>query len=174
MLRIVITGGPSTGKTSIIQSLEKDGKPVFHEIARKVIKEQLDIGTNKVPWEDVSSFSKLVLEEQIQDFQLGTNSINFYDRGIPDIIGYLNYNNQPKISELEAAVSNYKYDYIFITPPWKDIYQTDNERRETFEESIALFHELQGAYESRGYSPIVLPNDSIAKRIEFILKTIYG
>lgn len=174
MQRIVITGGPSTGKTSIIQSLENDGQFVFHEIARKIIKEQMDLKSEKVPWLNVSAFSKLVLQEQIQDFQKGAAPLNFYDRGIPDIIGYLNYNQQPRIPELESAVAEYQYDHIFITPPWQEIYQTDNERRESFEESIRIFEELKLAYTTLGYTPIIIPNTSVANRVQFIQQKIHG
>ena len=41
MLRVVITGGPSTGKTSLINSLGNNGFNVFNEAARKVIQQQL-------------------------------------------------------------------------------------------------------------------------------------
>lgn len=174
MIRIVITGGPSTGKTSLIRGLEDQGITVFHEIARRIIQEQLELNTDNVPWLDVTNFSRLVLKDQIRDFQNAKQNISFYDRGIPDIKAYLNHNNQPQFQELTNAVVKYKYDYIFITPPWLDIYETDNERRESFDDSIQLFHELKNAYIKLGYTPLEIPNVSVASRIEFIKMNING
>ena len=172
MQRVVISGGPASGKTSLINSLSEKGYSTFPEVARKVIKQQLNIGTNKVPWDDVTEFSKLVLKEQINDFKRASERISFFDRGIPDIIGYMNHGNEMLFSELKTASSYFQYNYVFMLPPWEDIYENDNERREDFKSSCLIFNEIEKAYKSLNYSTIIVPKTSILKRSEFILAHI--
>lgn len=169
MRRVVITGGPATGKTSLIQALNKIGNQTFPEVARQIIKEQLEIKSNLVPWDDVSGFSKLVLEEQLNHFNSATNKLNFYDRGIPDLIGYLNHGNQPIFDKLNECNSSHRYNTVFILPPWKEIYETDNERRENFEDAVLIYEALKSAYSNTGYDFIIVPKLKMEERLKFIL-----
>ena len=172
MTRIVLTGGPGAGKTSLIKALNQMGYTTFNEAARRVIQKQIELNTNKVPWDNVEGFSKLVLIEQIQDFKSGNESFVFYDRGIPDIVGYLNHGRKKTFKELKNSCSLNRYNYVFILPPWKAIYTSDNERRENFEEAKLIYNEIKQAYLSFGYKPILVPFDSIDNRINFILNKL--
>lgn len=172
MQRVVITGGPSTGKTSLIQALNQKGFETFNEVARKVIKQQLDLNSNKVPWDDVTGFSKLVLIDQINDFQSATEGINFFDRGIPDLTGYMNHGSRTLFSELIKAEKEFIYDKVFLLPPWQEIYENDNERRESYEGAKLIYEALKNAYTKSGYSPIIVPQLSLEERVEFILNHI--
>lgn len=174
MIRIVITGGPSTGKTSLINELANFKCTTFPEVARILIKEQLEINSNKVPWDDVSGFSKLVLEKQLIDFNKASHGTNIYDRGIPDLIGYMNHGNQKLFKELKSTAEKFKYQFVFILSPWKDIYETDNERRESFTDSVKIYEDIKNAYIQLGYSPIEVPQDTIYNRVSFILSQING
>ena len=48
----VITGGPGTGKTSLIEELKTVGYQTVKEVARDIIKEQQLQGGNALPWKD--------------------------------------------------------------------------------------------------------------------------
>ena len=72
--RFVITGAPSTGKSTVIKSLSEHHK-TFGEAARIVIQEQLKAQSNKVPWLDNYEFSKLVAQQQIKDHEKNENRI---------------------------------------------------------------------------------------------------
>lgn len=172
MNRVVITGGPATGKTSLITEFKRLGYQIFPEVARVVIKQQLALNSIKVPWLDVSGFSQLVLEEQCHHFKIAKNSLSFFDRGIPDIIGYLNHANQPFFDSLIDTAENLKYNFIFILPPWEEIYETDNERREDFFEATKLFKAINDAYIRLGYQTIEVPKLTVKERIQFILDHI--
>lgn len=174
MIRVVITGGPSTGKTSIVNQLSDSNYTIFPEVARVIIKEQLALGSNKVPWEDVVGFSQIVLNQQIEDYNLASPAINIYDRGIPDLIGYLNYGKENLFEHLQLTAKELTYQFVFILPPWKDIYETDNERRESFEEANAIHQNIKEAYENIGYRTIEVPIDTIENRLKFILQQING
>ena len=47
-MKIVITGGPGTGKTSIINKLEDIGHTVFHESSREIIQKYKKLGHNQL------------------------------------------------------------------------------------------------------------------------------
>jgi len=46
----VITGGPGTGKTTVLRELQRRGFAVAEEVARRIIREQIDSGGAAVPW----------------------------------------------------------------------------------------------------------------------------
>ncbi len=172
MQRVVITGGPATGKTSLIKALKKLGYLTFNESARTIIKKQLSLKTNKLPWDDVLGFSKLVLNEQIKDFESANSDLVFYDRGIPDIIGYINHSKKKTFTNLIMSNKTNRYDYVFILPHWEEIYTTDNERRETFKEAKLISKEIEHAYKISGYNPVKVPPESIHNRIKFIFNEL--
>ena len=58
---------------------------------------------------------------------------------------------------------------VFITPPWKQIYRTDDERDQSFEQSIEVYQRLAKWYKEHDYDVIVLPKDTIENRTKFIL-----
>lgn len=173
MKRVVITGGPCTGKTSLINAISNTHFTIFKEVAREVIKEQLNLNSNKVPWLDVSGFSKLVLVEQIKDYHSHQKGISVYDRGIPDILAYLNHGNQFVFSELEKGMELHRYDKVFILPPHREIYETDEERRESFESALLLHDHLIKAYHSIGYNPIEIPLLPLQERAQLLIDLIH-
>ena len=60
----VITGGPCTGKTTILNDLHEKGYRVLHEIARKVIEEKQKTNKDYLPTTDINEFQQLLLDAQ--------------------------------------------------------------------------------------------------------------
>ncbi|TNH30904.1 hypothetical protein FHG89_05140 [Micromonospora orduensis] len=55
----------------------------------------------------------------------------FFDRGIPDLVGYYLLLGQPVPAHLTAAAQLFRYHQrVFIAPPWPQIYTTDSERHQ--------------------------------------------
>lgn len=169
MRRIVITGGPCTGKTTIIHQLQKLGHEVFHEAARKIIRQELQKQSNAVPWDNVETFSQLVLAQQVIDFNDMKTNLAFYDRGIPDLVGYMNHANLAPFNELQTATKTHAYNSVFICPPWQEIYTTDTERKESYPQAELIHKKLNIAYQNSGYKTIIVPKKDMLSRIDFIL-----
>lgn len=169
--RIIITGGPCTGKSSLIKALHKKGYRSYLEVARAEIKRQLQKGTNLVPWDDVQGFSHQVMEGQLRQYHSALpGTLNFYDRGVPDLLAYLRKSAiHDAIIEQQARELQY-YPTLFIAPPWQDIYAQDNERRESLAEMMDIHHHLLMVYQDLHYQVLELPKASVQERLDFIFK----
>ncbi|UOB17836.1 AAA family ATPase [Abyssalbus ytuae] len=176
--RIVITGGPGTGKTSIIKKLESDGYYCYHEFIRTMTKNEIEkdnsgvFNTNPVLFaSDPYEFNKQILNNRILQFTKGflmDEDIIFYDRGIPDVLAYMDYFKQIYDGNFDNACKNHRYDVAFILPPWKDIYISDEERLENFEQAVEIYSYLKNTYERFGYKLIEVPVGQVNFRADFI------
>ena len=173
--KIVITGGPGTGKSSIIRQLEKHGYECLHEISRQVTLEAQKQGISQLFLEKPLLFSEKLLEGrkiQHREADIIPTSLIFIDRGIPDVLAYMDYFNTTYSVYFTNACKEYPYDKIFFLPPWEEIYQSDNERYESFKEASLISKYLFETYKKYGYTPIEVPKTSIEERIQFIVNNI--
>lgn len=170
--RIVLTGAPGTGKTSIIEQLER--RFTCHkEISREIISQQISINGNITPWDNLEAFSDCVIDKREKQFKSCTKGLHFFDRSIIDSIAYLEYGNlKLKSKWKKQALSNRYYKNVFITPPWKEIYRNDSERKETFEQATQIHKALINTYKNYNYNLIEVPCSSIPERVQFIIKHI--
>ncbi len=113
-----------------------------------------------------------MFQQSFEDFQNVSekSGLTFFDLGIPDVIGYL---KPCKISIPEtiwqAAKENRYYINVFITSPWKAIYVNDADKKQTFEEAVATYHNMKESHSFLGYKLIELPETTVLKRAKFIL-----
>jgi predicted ATPase len=56
-----------------------------------------------------------------------------------------------------------------LAPPWLQIYETDSERKQSYEEPVVVDRVIRGVYAEQGYEIIEIPQTAVAKRIDFIL-----
>lgn len=61
-----------------------------------------------------------------------------------------------------------------MAPPWREIYVTDSERRDGFDEAVVEYQHLVAAHSGLGYEVTVLPKAGVAERAEFILRRLEG
>lgn len=174
MKLFVITGGPGVGKTTLLNALEKQGFFVVMEEARKIIQEQMLKDGEGLPWKNKTHYSQLMLEASLETYQriVGEMSSNivFFDRGILDTICYMNMENIPISEEINNLVNSHPYNQrVFILPPWQEIYSTDNERKQTWEEAVYTFDKMKQTYLQYGYEVIEVPKNNIEQRCEFII-----
>ena len=113
----VITGGPGFGKSTIINSLEKKGFYCAPDIARDIIKEQLDTEGDVLPWKNMVSFAKEVAQRRVTQYKEAPDGrICFFDGGIPDPIAYLIKYGLEIPDEIYFIARKYCYEKsIFVT-----------------------------------------------------------
>lgn len=173
--KIVITGGPGTGKSSIIKELEKNGFFCFHEISREITAKAQKQGIDQLFLEKPILFSEKLLKARIGQYIKASKNQGikvFLDRGIPDVVAYMDFFGTSYPEMFNEACRNYRYNDIFLLPPWEKIYETDNERYESFEQACLIYDFLKKTYITFGYSPIEVPLDSVKIRCEFIVSNI--
>lgn len=145
------------------------------EISRTITKEAQQAGIDQLFLNDPLIFSELLLKGRIEQFEK-SNSIHgnkvFFDRGIPDIHAYLDYVGTAYPEIFFHRSREFRYDKVFMTPPWKDIYKTDNERYESYEQSLLIYEFLMNAYTRLNYDICVVPTGDVSLRVDFILNSL--
>ncbi len=174
--KIVITGGPSTGKSTVIEELKKRDYLCFDEVSRDIIKQAQESGIEQLFLEDPYLFSKKLLEGRVEQFNEAEkydNDVIFFDRGIPDVNAYMKYIKQEIPQEFEDITRNHQYDnLVFIMPPWDEIFVNDAERYESFNQAQLIHNKLVNYYKELGYYLIFVPFGPVDKRVDYILRSI--
>jgi len=172
--KYVVSGGPGFGKTSIINELEKRGYHSVHEISRSIIKEQLDSGGDVLPWKNLNTFSRLVFERRvIQHSETPHHLHSFFDRGVPDVVAYMVRDELELPEKYVHALSELNYNqFIFLTPPWPEIFINDNERKESFEQACDIHTFIKDTYTNLGYTTFEIPKVNVNDRVDFILTNL--
>lgn len=165
----VFTGGPGVGKTTLLHHLRDLGETVVEESARAVIREQVESGGGAVPWLDNQAFADRTGERDTKIFdslERETGRI-FFDRGICD--SYRANGAEPSATLLEAIATRRYNRRVFVFPPWREIYETDDARKQDWIEAEATFGKILGVLPELGYEPVVVPKADVATRAAFVL-----
>ena len=171
----IFTGGPGSGKTSVLHLLGKKGYSIIEESGRKIIQQQIAIKGVALPWDNQVKFRDIMLQYAIDDYLSIEESNNtvFFDRGIVDIIGYTQLIGGVVPDQLNDLAKMYQYnETVFIFPPWEEIYTYDHERKQDYDEAIKTYHQMQSAYSKHHYNLIEVPKINVRSRVAFILKMV--
>src|SRR5215469_6453205 len=154
-MKFVITGGPGFGKTTIINALRTRGYWGGKELFDEFILDQLKSGGQIVPWLKRDEFESAVLPLKVVEYQQApAKGIDFFDRGFCDHVAYCLQDGVKPHREWIAAINTYRYDGIFLVPPWKQIWKQDNVRREEWEKAVSIHNHIKEAYRKYGYDPV--------------------
>jgi predicted ATPase len=171
----VITGGPGSGKSTLIEALAEQGMCTMPESGRAIIQDQVAIGGEALPWSDRRAFAELMLASEMRLYRaaLRLSGPVIFDRGVPDVLGYLRLGGLPVPSHVDRAAQIFRYHRrVFIAPPWPEIYASDAERKQSFEEAQTTYEVLTETYSALGYILIPLPLASIQERVRFVLAMV--
>lgn len=169
----VVTGGPGAGKTALVEALAAHGFSVVPEAGRQVIREQKSASGTATHDGDRLAYRHLMFEREIESYEKMTSAAGpvFFDRGLPDLIGYSRLIGATIPAWLDQAVRQYRYHRtVFIAPPWPEIYSTDGERKQDFTEAAATHDAMCIAYKESGYRLCRLPLSTVADRVRFVLE----
>jgi len=168
----IITGGPGSGKTTLINSLRSRGYACSVEAGRGVIQDQVLIHGRALPWLDPLLFAELMLAWEMRSYHIAKHSSGpvFFDRGVPDVLGYLRLTNLPAPGHVHKAAVEFRYNRtVFLAPPWPEIFRPDSERKQDFDEARRTSAALVSTYNSLHYTLIELPRIGVKQRCQFIL-----
>lgn len=174
--KIVISGGPGSGKTTVINLLKQRGYCCFDEISRSIIQAGKDKGISNAFKSDPLSFSQQIWQGRQKQYNAATkidvasyvSPWIFFDRGLPDVTAYLTEDDLINCTWV-TSLQSCSYDNVFLIEPVKAIYTKDNARMESFEEAFHLHQRIKVAYgrlASFYEVPFLSPHD----RVDYILE----
>lgn len=171
----IFTGGPGAGKSTVLGLMQAKGYAVVPEVARSIIQQQNDTGGDATHTGDQIAFCRLMLQASIKDYQQNAHSekITFFDRGIPDLLGYARMIGMQDYAHIQDAIGAYRYNpVVFVFPPWQQIYQNDAERKQGYDEAVQTHAFVRQAYVDSGYQVIDVPKANPEGRVTFVLNAM--
>ncbi len=184
MKKYIITGGPHSGKSSVLNILEGKGFCVLHETARLIIQEdqdkkRADPSYNFLyPWEDQRIFCRRCYERQIEREKQLTGDIAVLDRSIIDNLAYAAVAGIQLDRKIYKDIFAAGYENKVFYFDQLEGYITDDQRKDSEEQVKAVHEELYKVYTGLGFNIIKVPVFSddrkinIMKRSEFLLDRI--
>ena len=177
--KIVITGGPCSGKSAVKWELQLRGYYVVYEAALAIIGSQKYEKGNIFPTTHPEEFQREVYWLQIlwEDEIPKNVKIAYLDRCIYDSIAYLKSKNLPVSKEWEEEMKKRHYDIILFLEMLPKEYwvktETGKPRFKTYEEGAEDTRNIKEFYERLSHTldielihiPVIIP---VKKRVDFI------
>lgn len=169
--RFVVTGGPGAGKTTLLEALAARGQPTFAEAGRAIVRAHGAIGGPAGHEADRRLFAELMLSWDMRSWHEAGAGLSFFDRGIPELVGYLRLVGLAVPEHFRRAAHLCRYsDPVFLAPPWAEIYRKDVDRQQDFAEAIATCEAVRAAYAEFGYRLVELPRAGVEARAGLVLR----
>lgn len=171
----IITGGPGSGKTTLIEALAAQGIRRMPEAGRAVIQDQMAVGGSALPWSNRLAFAELMLSHEMRSYREAQAHVGpiIFDRGIPDVVGYLRVIGLPVPPHMDQAARRFRYQrQVFIAPPWPAIFTRDAERKQSPAEAEATYRAMVEVYSGLGYELRPLPFAPVPERAQFVRDVI--
>lgn len=171
----VVTGGPGMGKTSLLEEMKRRGYYCIEETGRQVIQDQIRVKGEALPWKSPLLFAELLFKQDLDNFMncREQQQAVLFDRGIPDVMGYLKLNNIRPLPHMIQNADQLRYNpLVLITPPWEEIYINDTERKQSFTEAVDTYKMMVDIYTRLDYQLLEIPRISVKDRADFMIKAI--
>ena len=159
--KIIISGPPGSGKTTIINELITRGYTCLPEIG------PINIQNKKIK-KDKMLLSEFLFKKRKKQYDIIINKLAFYDRSIVDVIAYLDFWQQEYPNKWNHIINECQYSKnIFYTSNWQKIYKTTESRKEKYTESIKIDTILRKTYLKFNYNIIDVPKLNVTQRVDF-------
>ena len=165
----VITGGPSSGKSTVIRALKDMGYKTTIEFARHYIDLQRMNGrTTEEIRMNQRQFQHKVLNLQVNlERRLDPTEQIFFDRALPDEEAYYKYFHLEPDEKLVECLNSATYKKIFIM----DLLPLDSDyaRTEDRQAQLDLHQLIIDVYTKRGEPIVFVPVLPVKERVQFVL-----
>jgi len=168
--KYILTGGPGSGKSSLILSLEHRGEYCIREAAEDIIRYRQALG-NKEPWLN-PEFQDWILKLQQQREAGIPKGIEraFLDRGILDGLAYFKKNGKEPSEAIKEATKNLDYEKTaFLIENLGNCLKTEV-RRESLEEALQIERLIEETYRNLGYEIKKIKAGPLEERTDKILE----
>jgi predicted ATPase len=177
-LRYVITGGPFSGKTSLVRALAAQGFATVPEAAIEVIEDlKRELGLDgQAAWraEHREEFQERIIQKQlVLEEREHVNGPLFLDRGRLDGVAYCHIYGSEVPPPLAFACSDLPYDNVFLLDTLTAFEgRTKSGRTSDRKRSLAIRDALRDVYTERGLEPIEVPEMPLVERVDFVVAAL--
>ena len=164
----VLTGAPGAGKTTLLDAAAAAGMRTSPEVARQILKAP---GGMALRESDPLGFADAMLEAHRREYERHASHPQtvLFDRGFPDVAGFLDVSGLPVSRAIEQACRTLRYaGPVFRAPAWAAIYARDPERIQDWEQAVASDEAVTAAWKRFGYDVIDLPLVGVDERLGFL------
>ncbi len=173
----VFTGSPSSGKTTLLNQLEKCGFPVIHDEGREYFDELNSRGLLDRTTEQEGEHQLEILKRKLKKLvSLSTDEVLFFDYGLPCSIVWGEKHGVKFNSEITEAINSFRYKGVFLFERLNLV--KDNIRVEDENTCLDLEEQLYKKYSILGYRIFKVkrfcldPDKSVQYRKDFVLEKI--
>lgn len=172
---VVLSGCSGGGKSSLLAALAARGYGVCPEAGRQIVKEQQSIGGDALPWVDGRKFAELCISRSLYFYNMArpVDKAVLFDRSFIDNIAGLLRAGDRLPPAYHEAVRRYRYaKRVFLVPPWPALFVQDAERQHSFAAAVVEYESLVTVYQDFGYDVVVIPQDTVAARVDFLANAL--
>ncbi len=166
--RLILTGAPGTGKSTLLAALAAAGWATSPEVSRAIIREQQAQGGRLTPWQDLAGFLTVCATRMKSNRERATaNGVTIYDRAEPDLAAYARWGGAVSPLAPPRAGTWYEAEVLYA-PLWPEIFTHDAQRCQTWADAVALDRCLRDVYRELGYTLRELPRVSVSERLAWV------
>ena len=172
-LRAVLTGAPGAGKTTLLDAAAAAGWRTSPEVAREILRAE---GGMALRENDPLAFAEAMLEAHRREYERHAAHPGpvLFDRGLPDVVGFLDVSGLPVAPEIDRACRTLRYTGpVFRAPAWSAIYTQDPERIQDWAGAVASDEAVTSAWKRYGYDPLDLPLAGVEERLALIAQSLH-
>ena len=155
----------------MLNAAEAAGFSTSPEVARDLLQQPGGMALREA---DPVGFAEAMLEAHVREFEAAATKPGtvLFDRGFPDVVGFLDVSGLPVPKAVDAACRQLRYTGpIFRAPAWAAIYRQDHERIQTWDQAVASDEAVTAAWQRYGYAVVDLPLLGVEERLEFLMRS---
>ena len=171
--RYIISGGPGSGKTTLVQHLRLLGYPTVRETAREIIEWNLERGGKILPWIDRDLFDAHLVDICAEDYaRTSAFEIVFFDGCMLDVVPWRVHLEQ-NTNKYEALIGEFSFDQnVFVPEPWDAIHFSNSARPFSFDDCISITEKIANFYRKHDFKVTMVPPMSPIKRTRYVLSAL--